>query len=122
VNVSEPKLRLVAQAPNADQRRLYEKLLAGQLRCTRKVKPPPPPTEEERARSLAAIAAQVAEHTKIVEDAVMAFTRSFAARQLRDACPTVSGELVRKVLARLRTEGRVRSIGAGVETRWQKVG
>jgi hypothetical protein len=123
LNVSEPKLRLVAQEPtHADQRRLYERLLAGQLRCTRKVKAPPPPTEDERARTLEAIKAQVAENTKMVEDAVMAFTEPFAMRQLRDACPAVAHDFIRRVLSRLRDEGLVLSKGLGVETRWRKVG
>jgi hypothetical protein len=52
----------------------------------------------------------------------MAFTDPFAMRQLRDACPLVSGEFLRKVLMRLRAEGRVQSSGAGMETRWKKVG
>ena len=124
LNVSEPKLRLVAQEPtHADQRRLYERLLAGQLRSTRKehVVTPPPPTEEERVQSLVAIKARVAESTKRVEDAVMAFKEPFATSQLRDACPGMTVEFVRRILRRLQAEGRVSYSGIGLNARWQRV-
>jgi hypothetical protein len=124
-NVSEPKLRHVAHEPtHADQRRLYEKLLAGQLRTTRKqrVVTPPKPTEDERARSLAAIEAQATANTKLIKDAVMSFTESFALKQLCDACPNASVSFVRRALQMLRAEGRVTCDGIGWKARWRKVG
>ena len=125
LNVSEPKLRLVAQEPtHADQRRLYERLLAGQLRSTRKehVVTPPPPTEEERVQSLVAIKARVAESTKRVEDAVMSFTEPFALKQVCEACPNASVSFVRRALQMLRAEGRVTCDGIGWKARWRKIG
>jgi hypothetical protein len=122
VNVTEPKRGLVAQAPTrADQRRLYEKLLAGQLRCTRKVKPPPKPTEEEQACSLEAIRARLAAEKQTAESAVMAFDGPFTLKQLRSACPSLSADFLSRTLRRLRSERRVRSSGAGMDTRWQKI-
>ncbi len=121
LNVSEPKLRLVALEPtHADQRRLYEKLLAGQLRTTRKKREanPPKSTEEEQAQSLAAIKAREIENSRLVEAAVMAFTEPFAIRELRNACPNVTADFIRRVLNKLRDEGLVLSSGIGLETRW----
>lgn len=122
-NVSEPKLRLIAQEPtHADQQRLYEKLLAGQLRSTRKqdVIAPVKPTEEEQAHSLADIEAEAAEKTKLIRNAVGSFNGPFSRKQLCDACPTASGWFVRRALQLLRAEGLVTCVGIGLKARWRK--
>jgi hypothetical protein len=123
-NVTAAKLKYVAAQPtHADQRRLYEQLLAGQLRSTRAhksaVRPVPP---EETAQVLADIKTTIAEKTKLVEDAVEAFKEPFALKQLCAACPGVTVDFVRRILQMLRAERRVTCEGMGLEARWRKVG
>lgn len=58
--------------------------------------------------------------TALVEAAIASFPGSFTLRDVCAACPTASQELVRKTLLRLRSAGRVRSLGRGPGARWTK--
>jgi len=59
--------------------------------------------------------------TALVEAAISAFPGSFTLRELRAACPTVSAEMVRKVLRDLRAAGRLDALGRGPGARWVRV-
>lgn len=58
----------------------------------------------------------------LVESAVKALEGEFTRWQLERLCPSVSAEMVRRVLKDLKKEGRVACLGRGPGTRWKKEG
>jgi Fic family protein len=57
-----------------------------------------------------------------VEAAVLGLTNEFTLAEVHRACPGVSRDLVRRVLRRLKDEGRVEVSGRGPGARWRKTG
>lgn len=78
-------------------------------------------TYRELEESRALVSAAPLTKTEQVESAIRAFDRDFTLQELQLTCPTVSRELIRKVLARLRREGEVEALGRGPGARWRKL-
>lgn len=59
--------------------------------------------------------------SKMLLDAIDAKHGPFSVGQLREECPTVSVDLIRRMLYGLRHEGKVVSMGRGPGAKWQRV-
>jgi Fic family protein len=60
--------------------------------------------------------------TEQVLSAVRSMPRNFSVSELELACPGVSRDMVRRVLRKLRNQGKVESLGTGRGARWSKRG
>jgi Fic family protein len=60
--------------------------------------------------------------TALVEEAIDKLPSNFGIRDLERACPTVSRDMIRVVLNRLRKEGKLRCKGTGRGALWEKRG
>lgn len=60
--------------------------------------------------------------SKMVEDAVAGLPATFRTRDIERLCPSVSRDLIRVVLNRLRSSGAIRSEGSGAGAVWRKIG
>jgi len=58
--------------------------------------------------------------TQLVEEAVAKMTGPFRLAELREACPSVSVDMVRKVVRRLQDEGQIVCEGRGHAAKWRK--
>jgi Fic family protein len=67
-----------------------------------------------------ATASPKGEKTAMVQAAIEATSGPFRVADLRDACPGVSIDLIRQVLKKLRTEGRVECLGRGQRAQWRR--
>jgi predicted transcriptional regulator of viral defense system len=61
------------------------------------------------------------EKTGLIQHAIAKAKDAFSVSDLRDQCPDVSVDMIRRVLKTLRAEGRVRCLGRGQNAKWQKV-
>lgn len=59
--------------------------------------------------------------TDIVLNAIDSFIGDFGISDLEKACPTVSRDMMRYILKKLKKEGKVTSLGQGRFARWRKV-
>ncbi|MEW6110440.1 MAG: Fic family protein [Nitrospirota bacterium] len=59
--------------------------------------------------------------TDIVLNAIYGFIGDFGISDLEKACPTVSRDMLRHILFKLRDQGRVQPIGKGRSARWRKI-
>jgi hypothetical protein len=62
------------------------------------------------------------EKTGLVLAAIANQVNSFGVADLQNACPGVSVDLIRRVLNQRRNEGKVRCLGRGRTSRWEKLG
>jgi hypothetical protein len=62
------------------------------------------------------------EKTGLVLSAIQSQSGSFAVADLQNACPGVSVDMIRHVLGELRTAKKVRCLGRGRTSRWEKTG
>jgi len=62
------------------------------------------------------------EKTAVVVAAIQRQLGSFAVGDLKNACPGVSLDMIRHVLDQLRLEKKVRCLGRGRSSRWEKTG
>lgn len=60
--------------------------------------------------------------TAVVEASLNAFATDFTFAELVQACPSVSPEMVRKVLRQAKSRGEVRPLGRGPGARWRRLG
>lgn len=60
--------------------------------------------------------------TELLQAAIKAMPREFSVSELEKACPGVSRDMVRRVLRKLRKEGKLESLGTGRGARWRKRG
>jgi Fic family protein len=58
--------------------------------------------------------------TELVLDTLGRLTGEFTARDIRDRCPTVSIDLVRRVLRLEQNAGRVKCMGRGPDAKWRR--
>lgn len=61
------------------------------------------------------------EKTALVEAAVEQQPGDFAVSDLQNACPGVGLDLIRRILARLQKQKKVRSLGTGRSAKWEKI-
>jgi hypothetical protein len=61
------------------------------------------------------------EKTEAVLAAVERKVTAFRVADLRSECPGVGVDLIRRVLARLQKEGKVKALGTGRGARWEKL-
>ncbi|MBM7846551.1 Fic family protein [Herpetosiphon giganteus] len=59
--------------------------------------------------------------TSLVLQTIAAFHGDFAIKDIKDACPHVSRDLIRKVLQEEKAAGRVEPLGRGPSARWRNV-
>jgi Fic family protein len=59
---------------------------------------------------------------ELIETAVAAFSGAFSLSELERVCPSVSREMIRKVLRALKEAGAVESLGRGPGALWQRKG
>jgi hypothetical protein len=59
---------------------------------------------------------------RLVEEAIARLPASFRTRDIERLCPTVSRDMVRVVLNRLKAAGAIRSEGSGAGAFWRKLG
>lgn len=59
--------------------------------------------------------------TEMVLEAINRFPQTFRLSDLERACPSVTREMIRVVLNRLKSEGRVRAVGRGAGAHWLKI-
>jgi len=62
------------------------------------------------------------EKTEAVLAAVDRQVATFRVADLRAECPGVGLDLIRRVLARLQKEKKIKSLGTGRSAKWQKIG
>jgi len=62
------------------------------------------------------------EKTALVLAAIQSQIGSFGVADLQNACPGVSVDLIRRVLSQLRRQEKVRCLGRGRTSRWEKLG
>ncbi len=62
------------------------------------------------------------EKTALVLAAIQNQIGSFGVADLQNACPRVSVDLIRRVLSQMRREEKVRCLGRGRTSRWEKLG
>jgi Fic family protein len=60
--------------------------------------------------------------TELLQAAIKAMPREFSVSELEKACPGISRDMVRRVLRRLRKEGKLEILGTGRGARWRKRG
>jgi Fic family protein len=60
--------------------------------------------------------------TELLRAAIKGMPREFSVSELEKACPGVSRDMVRRVLRRLRKEGKLETLGTGRGARWRKGG
>ena len=61
------------------------------------------------------------EKTALVEAAVEKQPGDFAVSDLQNACPGVGLDLIRRILARLQKQKKIRSLGTGRSAKWEKI-
>ncbi|MBM3303266.1 MAG: cell filamentation protein Fic, partial [Deltaproteobacteria bacterium] len=59
--------------------------------------------------------------TELVREVVMGTEGDFSLSQIKTQLPSVSEQLIKKVLQQLKTEGHLRLTGHGRSARWEKV-
>lgn len=59
--------------------------------------------------------------TEIVHSAIKSIIGEFTISELEKACPTVSRDMIRRVLFNLRDEGEIEPLGKGRYAKWRKV-
>ena len=59
--------------------------------------------------------------TDIVLNTIESYIGDFGIADLEKACPTVSRDMLRHVLFKLRDQGKIKPIGKGRSARWQKI-
>ncbi len=62
------------------------------------------------------------EKTSLVLQAIGRTSGPFSVAELRNACPNVSVDMIRRVLKNLRSENRVECLGRGQNAKWRKTG
>ena len=62
------------------------------------------------------------EKTSLVLQAIDKALGPFSIAELRNACPNVSVDMIRRVLKNLRSENRVECLGRGQNAKWRKTG
>jgi Fic family protein len=77
---------------------------------------------KEFERRLGDVKSIPGEKTALVISAVQHQIGSFGVADLQNACPGVSVDLIRRVLSQLRREKKVRCLGRGRTSRWEKLG
>lgn len=60
------------------------------------------------------------EKTDLVIRAIDAATGSFNVSAVRDACPSVSADMIRRVMKNIQAEGRIECLSRGRDARWRK--
>lgn len=58
---------------------------------------------------------------EMVNSAIESFIGEFSLSELEQACPAVGKDWIRKLLQRLKTEGKIEIIGKGRYARWKKI-
>lgn len=58
--------------------------------------------------------------TAMVLDGISNLPKEFSIRELQERCPTVSIDLIRRILRRQREAGNLECLGRGVDARWRK--
>ena len=61
------------------------------------------------------------EKTALIEAAIDRHPGDFAVSDLQNECPGVGLDLIRRILARLQKEKKVRSLGTGRSAKWRKI-
>ena len=74
---------------------------------------------EERAGR---IAAPRGEKTELVEQAVQSFLTDFSVADVERLCPSVSRDMIRHLLRKLKDRGLVECVGRGPGAKWRKKG
>lgn len=59
--------------------------------------------------------------TSLVLQTIAAFHSDFSIKELEEACPYVSRDLIRKILQEAKVAGRVAPLGRGPSARWRKI-
>jgi Fic family protein len=59
--------------------------------------------------------------SEMVRAAIQSFSGAFAAKELRDRCPSVGLDLIRRILGEERRAGRLQVSGRGPEARWRRI-
>ena len=59
--------------------------------------------------------------TDMILNTIDGFMTDFSISEVERACPTVSRDMIRHILFRLRDEGKIRSTGRGRNARWRKM-
>ena len=59
--------------------------------------------------------------TELVMDSVERTTGPFSISDIQKECPTVSIDMIRRILKSLRAAGRIKSLGRGQKAQWQKM-
>lgn len=60
--------------------------------------------------------------TELLQAAIKSMPREFGVSELEKACPGISRDMVRRVLRKLRKEGKLETLGTGRGARWRKRG
>lgn len=77
---------------------------------------------KEFERRLGDVKSIPGEKTALVLAAIQSQIGSFGVADLQNACPGVSVDLIRRVLSQLRRQEKVRCLGRGRTSRWEKLG
>lgn len=77
---------------------------------------------KEFERRLGDVKSIPGEKTALVLAAIQSQIGSFGVADLQNACPGVSLDLIRRVLSQLRRQEKVRCLGRGRTSRWEKLG
>lgn len=75
---------------------------------------------KEFEKRLSAIAVPRGTKTELVRHAINAAEDSFSVSEISMKCPTVSIDMIRSVMKRLRAENRIEAIGRGRNARWRR--
>lgn len=59
--------------------------------------------------------------TAMVLDVIKNFSNEFTVKDLRERCPTVGIDLIRKILSNEKKEGRIDCLGKGPDSKWKKI-
>jgi len=76
---------------------------------------------QEFESRLGKISAGHGSKTDMVINAIDGFVQDFSLADLERACPTVGRDWIRKLLQRLKTEGKVEALGKGRYSKWRKI-
>ena len=57
----------------------------------------------------------------MVINAIEAFKASFTISDVENACPLVSRDMIRKVMNKMRSEGKIENISKGKYAKWRKI-
>ena len=58
----------------------------------------------------------------MVVDVIERFASDFSVADLQSRCPTVSIDLIRRVLRQQRKAGRIKCLGRGPRAKWRRIG